>query len=124
MQTKKDFSELADLVRKNGEVCIGFVHQFYGPLRSLSFFIKDTNPEYIAGYLDSVEKWGPIATEIWEATALATQPLILPAEVYEKAETPIKTFSTFKMAHKHIQQLLKSNPDIRQDPYFYRLGKI
>ena len=124
MSKKKDYQELADLIKKDGKVFVGFIHGFYGPLRSLNFIVKDPNPEYVAEYLDTQEKWVSIATEIWEKCGLATTPMILPWDMLDQCEKPPQTFNTFKMAEIHIRELLQKNPGLKEDPYFYRLGKI
>jgi hypothetical protein len=124
MTKKEAFQELANTIKKDGKIFIGFVHEFYGPLRSLNFIVNEPSPEYVSEYLDSQKKWESISTEIWLKTKLAVRPMAFPLEMLSECETPPKTFNTFKMAEAHLKELIKKNPGLDQDPYFYRLGKI
>ena len=124
MSKRKDYQELVNVIKKDGKVFVGFVHEFYGPLRSLNFIVTDPNPEYVAEYIETQKKWESIVIEIWENCRLATVPMILPWEMIDQCEESPKSFNTFKMAEIHIREKLKSNPDVTKDPFFYRRGKL
>lgn len=116
--------ELSEFILKHGRICVGFTHAFYGPLRSLNFILEDNNPEYIESFLSNSQRWQRMAIQIYLKTGLAVIPQVLPWEIVERAETPPKSFNTFRMAEAHILNLLSKNPDVQKDPWFYRRGII
>lgn len=124
MSKRQDYQQLVDAIKKDGKVFIGFIHQFYGPLRSLNFIITDPNPEYVVEYIETQKRWESIVVAIWEKTGLATTPMVLPWDMLKECEEPPLTFNTFKMAEAHLKSKMQSNPGLDKDPYFYRLGKI
>jgi len=124
MEKREAYQELVDFIKKEKKIFIGFVHEFYGPLRSLNFIITEPSPEYVVEYLESPKKWEAITYDLWLKTGLSPKPMAFPLEMLSECETPPRTFNTFKMAENHLKELIKKNPSLAQDPYFYRLGKI
>lgn len=119
---RKDFNELKDYVQREGEVCFGFEHPLYGILPDLYFIFETKSVNKIVDFFEDPEQHGEFVTRIWKSTLTATQPRILQMSHFKNSEMKIARFSDFREALKHIDKILKKNPSMEQDPFYYRKG--
>jgi hypothetical protein len=119
-QRKKMLKQIEDLIKRDGEVVIGMVHNFYGPLRGLKYVLLNPNAKFLEQYL--FNGWEKIAKDIWTKTKLATRPMILGDDVEFDTE-PVE-FRTIKEGENFLRNMLDVTPSMEEDPFFFRKGAV
>jgi hypothetical protein len=147
--TKEEvLAQLNEIIsQSNGKAFMGMIHPTYGPLRGLNFILNDAIGEDIMNSIDeqhiemNPEDQIKIAEElkkgkspnnlielvikIWVETGLATQLMVIPNDLIDKAENPPSEFLSIKDGCKEILNVLLMTHNLQEkDPYFFRSGII
>jgi len=115
---------LQNIFNEDGKFFIGVCHQnFYGPARGVNAILTKCEPDKIDDFMLS-DRHQDICKRFWEKTGMASQVMILPAELIEECETPPQEFSELEDLLDHLEKQVDAAVDMGTDPYYYRLGII